>query len=160
MLSKQNCVLYCFFLNGFTTTSIQGWNNNLISTLKLQLYLNLVSTTFQHCINVEPTTLFQPHFNVETTTIFQGWCVTVVSTLIQCCCASWDSSLLFILLTLLNVQKGLSSKHLKYENRDLNSYRTALYDLFKAKQRITICKVLHCIELKWDLAWCYVWYFR
>ena len=37
-----------FFCNSFTTRSIQGWNNNLIST------------TFQRRINVETTTLFQP----------------------------------------------------------------------------------------------------
>ena len=69
MLSKQNCVLYCFFRNGFTTRSIQGWNNNLIST------------TFQRCINVETTTLFQPHFNVETTT----WLPTVYLKLFIIC---------------------------------------------------------------------------
>ena len=65
MLSKQNCVLYCFYRNGFTTRSIQSWNNNLISMLYQHWNHNLISTKFQPHIIV--VSMLKPNRNVVST---------------------------------------------------------------------------------------------
>ena len=71
-VNQTNCVLYCFHSNGFTTRSIRGWNNNLISTLYQCWYHNLLSTKFRPHIDVETAMLFQRwNHNVSTTFIFQ-----------------------------------------------------------------------------------------
>ena len=78
VIQTKLCSLLGFFRKGFTTRSIQGWNNNLISTVYINH--NLISTSFQRCINVEITTslynfLIQPYFNVDAWLLIQRCCV-------------------------------------------------------------------------------------